>query len=135
MFKQGRQGEEAWNVFAIYNAREKETYTQALRRIVARSKDCSFTQSLQYTYHCFVTHDKGTKDITVENNPFSVLIPITHNHDGSGSEIVDQPEYIKFQKQKKLELIIDMFNEPANIRSFQDHDLRTAWHILLNNHD
>jgi hypothetical protein len=45
LFKQGKQGDDAWNVFTIiYNAREKETYSQALRRIVSRSKDYVYTK-------------------------------------------------------------------------------------------
>ncbi|AZS14672.1 dsDNA nuclease domain-containing protein [Paenibacillus lutimineralis] len=135
LFKQGKQGEEAWNVFTIYNAREKETYAQALRRIVARSRDCLFTQSLQHAYYCFVTHDDKTQSLTLGNDPFATLIPITHNHESSESEIVDQPEHIKFQKQDKLNLIINRFNDPVNTRSFQDHQMRAGWHILLNNYD
>lgn len=135
LFKQGRQGEEAWNVFTMYNAREKETYSQALRKIISRSKDCMFTQSLQQTYFCFVTHEDKTQSLSVENDPFATLIPITHNHDNDGSEIVNQPQHIKFQNQDKINLIINRFNQPANVRSFQDHEMRAGWHILINNND
>jgi hypothetical protein len=82
-----------------------------------------FTQSLQQTYHSFVTHDDKTQSIAVENDPFAALIPITRNHENSESEILDQPAHIKFQKQDKLNLIITRFNDPANTRSFQDHEM------------
>ncbi|RXZ77531.1 DUF4297 domain-containing protein [Paenibacillaceae bacterium] len=135
LFKQGKQGEEAWNLFTMYNAREKETYAQALRKIISRSKDCLFTQSLQQTYYCFVTHEDKTQTLSVENDPFASLIPITHNHDNDESEIVEQPQNIKFQKQDKINLVISRFNQPANVRSFQDHEMRAGWHILLDKKD
>ena len=135
LFKQGKQGEEAWNLFTMYNAREKETYAQALRKIISRSKDCLFAQSLQQTYYCFVTHEDKTKSLSVENDPFAALIPIIHNHDNDESEIVEPPQNIRFQNQDKINLVINRFNQPANERSFQDHEMRAGWHILLNNND
>ncbi|MDR6780404.1 hypothetical protein J2W98_004699 [Paenibacillus peoriae] len=132
LFKQGKQGEEAWNIFTLYNAREKETYAQALRRIIDRSKDCLFTQSLKHTYYCFVTHEEKKSSFSEGTNPFATLIPITHNHEDSEIDIVRQSENIKFQKVDILDDIIKRFNSSSNNRSFKDQEYRAAWHKLLN---
>ncbi|MEI2394714.1 MULTISPECIES: dsDNA nuclease domain-containing protein [Paenibacillus] len=135
LFKQGKQGDEAWSIFTMYNAREKENYSHALRKIISRSRDCMFTQSLQQTYYCFVTNEDKTPSVLVENDPFAALIPITHNHDADEGQIIDQPQHIKFQKQDKINLIINRFNDPANFRTFSDHQMREAWHKLINTKD
>lgn len=115
LFKQGKEGDEAWNVFTMYNARGKETYSQALGRVVSRTKECIFTQSLQQTYYCFITHEDTTQSLSVKNDPFSTLIPIIYNHENDESEIVDQPLNIKFHNQDKINHVINRFNHPTNI--------------------
>lgn len=133
LFKQGRQGEEEWIVFSMYNAREKDTFSQALGKIINRSKECTLSQRLQQSYYCFVTHEDKTQSIAVINDPFASLITITHNHEVDESEITEQPQYIQFQKQDKLDFIITRFNQLGNTRTFQDHEMREGWHKLLNN--
>ncbi|MBY0217844.1 dsDNA nuclease domain-containing protein [Paenibacillus illinoisensis] len=132
LFKQGKQGEEAWNIFTLYCAREKETYAQALRRIIDRSKDCLFTQSLKHTYYCFVTHEEKKSLVSEWSNPFSTLIPITHNHEDSEIDIVKQSENIKFKKVEILDNVVTLFNSSTNKGSFRDETYRAAWHELLN---
>lgn len=132
LFKQGKQGEEAWNIFTLYCARGKETYTQALRRIIDRSKDCLFTQSLKHTYYCFVTHEEKSTSVSEGSNPFATLIPITHNHEDSEIDIVKQSENIKFKKAEILDDVVNLLNSSTNKGSFKDKKYREAWHELLN---
>ncbi|WIM38639.1 dsDNA nuclease domain-containing protein [Paenibacillus sp. PK4536] len=131
LFKKGRSDQEAiWNLFSMYNARGKDTYLQAQKKIISQIENCSFSNSIQEPYHFFITHEDKAANPN-NTNPFFINNSITHNYRSEEKEIIDIPIYVKFHEEKDLQAIYELSQSSDETIEFKGDETIKIWHEML----
>lgn len=129
LFKRGKQGDEAWNIFAIYNAREEATYLHALRKIIVRAEECSLAKSLQQNYYFFIVSDDKNKYL--DDNPFVSEMNITQDYEDKEIEIMRKHNNIMFQNSDKIENVKNWIKKGEINGKLNEENVRKVWHQIL----